>query len=74
MGRSSASIAIFLEQLLAYVINCYGGTLDSASLRGAGEPTFETGFPPGADMVGEILSSPAPEARIESELFSRLYG
>lgn len=45
-----------------------------ANMRGAGEPIFETDFPPGADMVGEILSGPAPEARMEFELFSRVYG
>ncbi|KAK9319139.1 hypothetical protein V1517DRAFT_358659 [Lipomyces orientalis] len=26
-----------------------------ANMRGAGEPTFETDFPPGTDMMGEIL-------------------
>ncbi|KAK9355559.1 hypothetical protein V1523DRAFT_438386 [Lipomyces doorenjongii] len=35
-----------------------------ANMRGAGEPIFETDFPPGSDMVGEIMS----------ELFSRLNG
>ncbi|KAK9313371.1 hypothetical protein V1522DRAFT_421803 [Lipomyces starkeyi] len=27
-------------------------------MRGAGEPAFEMDFPPGTDMVGEILSGP----------------
>ncbi|KAK9360423.1 hypothetical protein V1504DRAFT_492129 [Lipomyces starkeyi] len=39
---------------------------------GAGEPSFETDFPPGTDMIGEILSGPAAAKRIEAEIFSRL--
>ncbi|KAK9241770.1 HNH endonuclease-domain-containing protein [Lipomyces tetrasporus] len=45
-----------------------------ANMRGAGEPSFETDFPPGTDMMGEILSGPDAEKRIEAELFSRLNG
>ncbi|KAK9485373.1 HNH endonuclease-domain-containing protein [Lipomyces starkeyi] len=45
-----------------------------ANLRGAGEPSFETDFPPGSDMVGEILSGPQAAKRMEAELFSRLNG
>ncbi|KAK9349583.1 HNH endonuclease-domain-containing protein [Lipomyces doorenjongii] len=45
-----------------------------ANMRGAGEPVFETDFPPGSDMVGEILSGPAAVKRMEAELFSRLGG
>lgn len=33
MGGSSTSVTVSLEKLLAYVINCYGGTLGSASLQ-----------------------------------------
>ncbi|KAK9329982.1 hypothetical protein V1520DRAFT_369953 [Lipomyces starkeyi] len=43
-----------------------------ANMRGAGEPSFETDFPPGTDMIGEILSGPAAPKRMEAELFSRL--
>lgn len=43
-----------------------------ANMRGAGEPVHETDFPPGTDMVGEILSGPKPAERMEFELFSRL--
>ncbi|KAK9326603.1 HNH endonuclease-domain-containing protein [Lipomyces starkeyi] len=45
-----------------------------ANMRGAGEPSFETDFPPGTDMMGEILSGPAAAKRMEAELFSRLGG
>ncbi|KAK9371939.1 uncharacterized protein V1513DRAFT_453908 [Lipomyces chichibuensis] len=43
-----------------------------ANIRGAGEPSFETDFPPGTDMVGEILSGPAAATRMEVGLSSRL--
>jgi hypothetical protein len=45
-----------------------------ANMRGAGEPIFEMDFPPGSDVVGEILSSPQANKRMEAELFSRLNG
>ncbi|KAK9239235.1 hypothetical protein V1525DRAFT_339906, partial [Lipomyces kononenkoae] len=45
-----------------------------ANMRGAGEPSFETDFPPGTDMMGEILSGPDAAKRLEAELFSRLHG
>lgn len=41
-------------------------------MRGAGEPIFEIDFPPGSDMMGEILKGPKAAERIEYELFSRL--
>ena len=41
-------------------------------MRGAGEPAFECDFPPGSDMVGEIMSGPRAGERMEFELFSRL--
>ena len=41
-------------------------------MRGAGEPIFEHDFPPGSDMVGEILRGPKAGKRMEFELFSRL--
>jgi hypothetical protein len=43
-------------------------------MRGAGEPIFEFDYPPGSDMVGEILASVNAEKQMEAELFSRLYG
>jgi len=43
-----------------------------ANMRGAGEPDFEHDFPPGSDMVGEILCGPMAAKRMEFELFSRL--
>ncbi len=43
-----------------------------ANMRGAGEPVFENDFPPGSDVVGEVLSGPKAAERIEFELFSRL--
>ncbi|KAJ8103466.1 HNH endonuclease-domain-containing protein [Lipomyces tetrasporus] len=45
-----------------------------ANMRGSGEPSFEMDFPPGSDMMGEILSGPEPGNRMEAELFSRLNG
>ncbi|KAK9349706.1 HNH endonuclease-domain-containing protein [Lipomyces doorenjongii] len=43
-----------------------------ANMRGAGEPVFEFDFPPGTDMMGEILNGPHAPERMEAELFSRL--
>ncbi|OCK96716.1 uncharacterized protein K441DRAFT_38750 [Cenococcum geophilum 1.58] len=43
-----------------------------ANMRGAGEPIFEHGFPPGSDVVGDILYGPKAAERMEFELFSRL--
>lgn len=41
------------------------------NMKGAGEPCFETDFPPGSDMIGEIMSGPKAAARMEFELFGR---
>jgi len=43
-----------------------------ANMREAGEPVFECDFPPGSDMVGEIMSGPRAAERMEFELFGRL--
>ena len=42
-----------------------------ANMRGAGEPRFEHDFPPGSDIVGDILRGPKAGERMEFELFSR---
>ena len=42
-----------------------------ANMRGAGEPCFETDFPPGSDIMGEIMEGPKAAERMEFELFSR---
>jgi hypothetical protein len=41
-------------------------------MRGAGEPIFECDFPPGSDIMGEIMSGPKAGELMEFELFSRL--
>lgn len=43
-----------------------------ANVRGAGEPLLEHDFPPGSDMMGEILSGPKAAERMEFELANRL--
>ncbi|KAF8424380.1 HNH endonuclease-domain-containing protein [Tirmania nivea] len=43
-----------------------------ANMRGAGEPVFEVDFPPGSDIMGEIMEGPMAASRMEFELFSRL--
>jgi len=43
-----------------------------ANMRDAGEPRFEHDFPPGSDIVGDILRGPKPAERMEFELFNRL--
>ncbi|KAF8534786.1 hypothetical protein BDD12DRAFT_387723 [Trichophaea hybrida] len=43
-----------------------------ANMRGVGEPVFEFDFPPGSDMMREIMSGPMAAERMEFELFSRL--
>ncbi|KAG0636815.1 hypothetical protein HOY80DRAFT_975892 [Tuber brumale] len=45
-----------------------------ANVRGAGEPIFENDFPPGTDMVGEILAGPYARERFELEIATRLEG
>jgi len=41
-------------------------------MKGVGEPCFENDFPPGSDMMGEIMRGPKAEERMEFELFGRL--
>jgi hypothetical protein len=36
------------------------------------EPRFEHDFPPGSDIVGDILHGPQSAERMEFELFNRL--
>ena len=43
-----------------------------SNMKGAGEPIFEDDFPPGSDIVGDILRGPKAGERMEFELFSRL--
>lgn len=45
-----------------------------ANMKGTGEPVFEIDFPPGSDMMGEIMEGPKAAERMEYELFSRLAG
>ena len=42
------------------------------NVRGAGEPVLEFDFPPGSNMMGEILNAPKAAERMEFELFTRL--
>ena len=42
------------------------------NVRGLGEPAFEFDFPPGSDMMGEIMRGPKAGERMEFEVFSRL--
>jgi hypothetical protein len=42
------------------------------NMKGAGEPTFEHDFPPGADIVSSIHKGPKAPERMVFELFSRL--
>lgn len=41
-------------------------------MRGAGEPTFEHDFPPGSDIMGDIIHGAKAAERMEFEIFSRL--
>ncbi|PUU79019.1 hypothetical protein B9Z19DRAFT_1047514 [Tuber borchii] len=41
------------------------------NMKGAGEACFETDFPPGSDMIGEIMSGAKAAERMEFELFTR---
>ncbi len=42
------------------------------NMRGEGQPVFEHDFPPGSDIMGEIMSGPMPGERMEVELFARV--
>ncbi|KAK9330125.1 hypothetical protein V1520DRAFT_378085 [Lipomyces starkeyi] len=44
-----------------------------ANMRGAGESIFEFDFPPGTDIVGDILRGPKSAQRMEPEHFTRLW-
>ena len=41
------------------------------NMKGAGEPCFESHFPPGSDIMAEISRGPKARERLEFELFSR---
>jgi len=41
------------------------------NLKGAGEPCFDTDFPHGSDVMGEIMRGPKAGERMEFELFTR---
>jgi hypothetical protein len=43
-----------------------------ANIRGAGEPIFETDFPPGEDMIATLRIEPYGKERFEMELAWRL--
>lgn len=43
-----------------------------SNMKPGGQPVFEHDYPPGSDMVGQILRGPQPEGRMEFELFMRL--
>ena len=43
-----------------------------ANMRGTGEPVLEHDFPPGSDMIGQILRGPKAAEVMEFHLFSRL--
>ncbi|KAL1913571.1 hypothetical protein Sste5344_000534 [Sporothrix stenoceras] len=62
----SSSAASRLESFRDQAILC--------NVRGTGEPHLEFDFPPGSDMVGEILAAPRAVQRMEFELFTRLGG
>ena len=41
-------------------------------MKGAGAPHFEHDFPPGSDIVGDILKGPNAANGMEFELFNRM--
>ena len=41
-------------------------------MKGAGECFFETDFPLGSDIMGQIVNGPRAAERMEFELFGRL--
>ncbi|RPA89459.1 hypothetical protein L873DRAFT_1721768, partial [Choiromyces venosus 120613-1] len=41
------------------------------NMKGTGEPCFETDFPPGSDIMGEIMTGQKGGERMEFELFGR---
>jgi len=42
------------------------------NVKGLGEPSLENDFPPGSDIMTEIMEGPKAAERMEYELFSRL--
>ena len=43
-----------------------------ANMKGAGEPTYEHEFPPGSDIMGDIINGSKAVERMEFEISSRL--
>ena len=41
-------------------------------MNGAGKPCFVNDFPPGSDMIGQIMNYSEAAERMEFELFGRL--
>ena len=41
-------------------------------MKGAGEPTYEHEFPPGSDIMGDIINGSKAAERMEFEISSRL--
>ena len=41
-------------------------------MRRVGEAWFEFDFPPGSNVMGEIMDGPMAAERMEGELFSRI--
>ncbi|RPA91706.1 hypothetical protein L873DRAFT_1838618 [Choiromyces venosus 120613-1] len=60
------------EQLLGGPSRAVDQLLHAHEYEGVVEPAFEFDFLPGSDMMGEIMSSPKADGRVEFELFGRL--
>ncbi|KAG0634179.1 hypothetical protein HOY80DRAFT_987738 [Tuber brumale] len=56
------------------LLRCHFRQSVLANVRGAGEPIFEHDFPPGTDIMGEILAGPYARERFELEIAARLEG
>lgn len=74
MVKALTLSAVIQIILIMCLMKYYGGTFDKAYslICAAGEPVFETDFPPGSDMTATLCEEPYGKERFEMELSRRL--
>jgi hypothetical protein len=71
-GRLDPQLLIHPQRPIDELLRWHFRQAVLANMKGAGEPIFEHDFPPGSDIVGDILRGPRAAERMEFELFGRL--
>jgi hypothetical protein len=71
-GRLDPQLLIHPQRPIDELLRWHFRQAVLTNMKGAGEPIFEHDFPPGSDMMGQILRGPRAAGRMEFELFGRL--